>query len=69
MIDTHTHDAHVVAEDKARYPRHPFDAEAVDESLTQAAIWRQTAQISAPDLWEAMDAAGNFRMRVGAVPA
>ena len=66
MIDAH---AHVVAEDETRYPLHPFDAEAVDESLKRAAAWHQAAQISAPDLWEAMDAAGNSRMRVGAVPA
>ena len=46
MIDTH---AHVVAEDKTRYPLRPFEAEAVDESLKQAAVWHQAAQISAPE--------------------
>jgi predicted TIM-barrel fold metal-dependent hydrolase len=55
MIDTH---AHVVADDKTRYPLRPFDAEAVDESLKQAAVWHQAAQISAPDLLGTMDAAG-----------
>ncbi len=55
MIDTH---AHVVADDKTRYPLSPFHAEAVEESLKQAAVWHQAAQISAPDLLGTMDAAG-----------